>query len=91
MTNIYRLGLTYDLCNCHIYIGNDDVDDVSRQVNALEMLKALLEKKDLCYATSMKNTIYVFIFVGVNFCGFHGHLVIHENNIFVNPQAIFTL
>jgi len=30
-------------------------------------------------------TVYVFIFVGVNFCGFCGHLVIRENNFFVNP------
>jgi len=36
-------------------------------------------------------TIYVFIFVGVNFCGFHGHLVIRENNIIVNPQKNFIL
>jgi len=34
------------------------------------------------------NTIYIFIFVSVNFRGFHGHLVIHENNIFVNPQKL---
>jgi len=26
-------------------------------------------------------TIYIFIFVGVNFSGFHGHLVICENDI----------
>jgi len=30
-------------------------------------------------------TIYVFIFVDVNFCGFHDHLVISKNNFFVNP------
>jgi len=29
--------------------------------------------------------------VGVKFRGFRGHLVIHENNIFVNPRKIFTL
>jgi len=33
-------------------------------------------------------TVYVFIFVGVNFRGFRGHLVIRENNIFVNPRTI---
>jgi len=29
--------------------------------------------------------------MGVNFCGFRGHLVICENNIFVNPRKFFTL
>jgi len=37
------------------------------------------------------DTVYVFIFVGVNFCGFCGHSVIRENNIFVNPWKFFTL
>jgi len=40
---------------------------------------------------SCQSTVYVFIFVGVKFCGFRGHLLIHENNIFVNPQKFFTL
>jgi len=31
------------------------------------------------------NTVYVFIFLGANFCVFHGHFVICENNFFVNP------
>jgi len=33
-------------------------------------------------------TVYIFIFVGVNFCGFR---VIRENYIFVNPRKFFTL
>jgi len=29
----------------------------------------------------------MFLFLWcVNFCGFHGHLVIHENNLLVNPK-----
>jgi len=39
----------------------------------------------------LANELYVFIFVGVNFHGFRGHLVIRENNNFVNPQKFFTL
>jgi len=35
-------------------------------------------------------TIYVFIFMGVNFRGFRGHLVICENNFFVNLWKFFT-
>jgi len=41
----------------------------------------LYYRKFWCY-----HTVYVFIFVGVNFRGFRGHLVIHENNFFVNPN-----
>jgi len=35
------------------------------------------------YKKQCRSTVYVFIFVGVNF---RGHFVIHENNLFVNPR-----
>jgi len=36
----------------------------------------------VCYTV----LLYIFIFMGVNLHGFHGHLVICKNNIFVNPR-----
>ena len=46
---------------------------------------------NMWHLCNLLHTIYVFIFMGVKFRGFCGHLVIHENNIFVNPRTFFTL
>jgi len=46
----------------------------------------MLEQLYINMNTCKPGTVYVFIFVDVNFRGFRGHLVIHENNFFVNPQ-----
>jgi len=57
MTSIYRLGL-FMICVIVTYIGNDgDDDEVSRQVNALEILNVLLEKGSMLFYISMKNTL----------------------------------